>query len=149
MGKNRSITIKNSEIHETVEIVLPANIYGAIIEKNCFIGPFTEIQKQVKIYENTRIQSHSFICEKVIIGKDCFIGHGVMFINDRFRNGKRAYGDKNKIEKTEIGNNVLIGSNSTILPVKICDNVVIGAGSVVVKDINVSGTYVGNPAKPI
>ena len=72
-----------------------------------------------------------------------------MFINDRFRNGKRAYGDKNKIEKTEIGNNVLIGSNSTILPVKICDNVVIGAGSVVVKDINVSGTYVGNPAKPI
>tara|TARA_Y100000996_G_C22219743_1_gene519034 strand:+ start:108 stop:557 length:450 start_codon:yes stop_codon:yes gene_type:complete len=149
VGKNRSITIKNSEIHETVEIVLPVNIYGAIIEKNCFIGPFTEIQKQVKIYENTRIQSHSFICEKVIIGKDCFIGHGVMFINDRFRNGKRAYGDKNKIEKTEIGNNVLIGSNSTILPVKICDNVVIGAGSVVVKDINVSGTYVGNPAKPI
>ena len=146
MGKNRSITIKNSEIHETVEIVLPVNIYGANIQKNCFIGPFTEIQKHVKIYENTRIQSHSFICEKVSIGKNCFIGHGVMFVNDKFSEGQRAKGDQNKILPTLIGDNVLIGSNATILPVEICDNVTIGAGSVVIKDIVKSGIYAGNPA---
>ena len=141
--------ITNLKHGKKCTIIEPVNIYGSKFEDNVFVGPFVEIQKNTRIGKNTRVQSHSFICEKVEIGKNCFIGHGVMFINDRFRNGKRAYGDKNKIEKTEIGNNVLIGSNSTILPVKICDNVVIGAGSVVVKDINVSGTYVGNPAKPI
>ena len=72
-----------------------------------------------------------------------------MFINDRFSNGKPAGGDKSKWSKTAVGNNVSIGSNSTILPVTICDNVVIGAGSVVTKDIIESGVYAGNPAKLI
>lgn len=147
MKKANKITIIDSEIHDSVEIVLPVNIYGATIDKKCFIGPFTEIQKDVHISENTRIQSHSFLCEKLSVGKNCFIGHGVIFINDRFKNGKRANGDEGKIEKIVIGNNVLIGSNATILPVKICDNVTIGAGSVVTKDINNPGTYAGNPVK--
>ncbi len=147
MDKLKKISIINSKIHDSVEIVLPVNIYGATIKKKCFIGPFTEIQKDVYINENTRIQSHSFLCEKLIVGKDCFIGHGVIFVNDRFKNGERANGDEKKIEKTEIGNNVLIGSNATILPVKICDNVTIGAGSVVTKDIHYPGTYAGNPVK--
>ena len=93
--------------------------------------------------DNTRIQSHSFLCEKVKIGKNCFIGHGTMFINDDFKNDKI-----NKVFKqTNISNNVLIGSNSTILPVKICSKVIIGAGSVVTKNINKSGVYAGNPVK--
>ena len=71
-----------------------------------------------------------------------------MFINDKFKNRKPAKGKK-LWDKTEIGNNVNIGSNSTILPVKICDNVVIGAGSVVTKNINFEGVYAGNPAKKI
>ena len=70
-----------------------------------------------------------------------------MFINDTFQQGKPADGDKTLWKKTKIGNNVSIGTNSTILPVEICDNVVIGAGSVVVKDIFQSGIYAGNPAK--
>lgn len=132
---------------KNVKVVNPVNIYGCNIGDNCFIGPFVEIQKQVSIGKNTKVQSHSFICELVDIGEDCFVGHGVMFINDLFKTGKPAGGDKNLWNTTKIGNNVSIGSNATILPVEICDNVVIGAGSVVTKDITESGIYVGNPAK--
>lgn len=137
----------NNEFGENVKIILPSNIYGAKIDSNCFIGPFVEIQKGVSIGSATKIQSHTFICEMVSIGKNCFIGHSVVFINDRFKKNGPANGDKNLWEKTKIGNNVSIGSNSTILPVKIVDNVVIGAGSVVTKDINQEGVYCGNPAK--
>jgi acetyltransferase-like isoleucine patch superfamily enzyme len=83
----------------------------------------------------------------VKIGSYCFIGHGVMFINDKFLNGSNAKGDKSKWLRTVIEKNVYIGSNATILPVRICSNVVIGAGSVVTKDINKPGIYAGNPAK--
>jgi acetyltransferase-like isoleucine patch superfamily enzyme len=85
----------------------------------------------------------------VTIGEDCFIGHGVMFINDAFSSGGPARGDKTKWKATKIGNGVSIGSNATILPVSICDKVVIGAGSVVTKDIIQPGIYAGNPAKLI
>jgi acetyltransferase-like isoleucine patch superfamily enzyme len=141
------VKIIDSKIHDSVKIVLPVNIYGCEIGPNCFIGPFTEIQKSVKIGDRVKVQSHTFICELVTIGNDCFIGHGVMFVNDKFSNGKPAGGKKELWLKTNIGNNVSIGSNATILPVSICDNVVIGAGSVVTKDIKKPGVYYGNPAK--
>jgi len=134
---------------ENVKVVTPVNLYGCSIGNDCFIGPFTEIQKDVTIGMRTRIQSHSFICELVSIGDDCFIGHGVMFINDLFSGGGPAAGDKTKWKSTIIGNKVSIGSNASILPVEICDNVVIGAGSVVTKNITVPGVYVGNPARLI
>ncbi len=130
-----------------VTIVEPCNIYGCTIGSNCFIGPFTEIQKTVVMGDNCKIQSHSFICEMVTIGNNCFIGHGVMFINDAFKNGGPAMGDKSLWKGTTVGNHVSIGSNATILPVTICDNVVIGAGSVVTKNIDKHGVYAGNPAK--
>jgi acetyltransferase-like isoleucine patch superfamily enzyme len=132
-----------------VTIVQPCNLYGCSIGNNCFIGPFTEVQKTVTIGDNCRIQSHSFICELVTIGNDCFIGHGVMFINDMFAHGGPARGNKELWKTTTIGNNVSIGSNATILPVEICSNTVIGAGSVVTKNITVAGVYAGNPAKLI
>jgi acetyltransferase-like isoleucine patch superfamily enzyme len=130
-------------------LVEPVNIYGCKIGSNVFIGPFVEIQKDVSIGNFTKIQSHTFICELVNIGDKCFIGHGVMFINDLFSEGGPANGDKSKWKLTKIGNNVSIGSNATILPIEICDNVVIGAGAVVTKNIVEPGTYVGNPAKKI
>lgn len=145
--KRLQVGIKDTTFGKNIKIVEPVNIYGCTIEDNCFIGPFVEIQKDVKIGFNTKVQSHSFICELVTIGHDCFIGHGVMFINDMFEDGKPAGGDVNKWRKTTIGNNVSIGSNATVLPVKICDEVVVGAGSVVTKDIQISGIYAGNPAK--
>jgi acetyltransferase-like isoleucine patch superfamily enzyme len=130
-----------------VKVVEPVNLYGCSIGNDCFIGPFVEIQKSVAVGDRTKIQSHSFICELVTIGSDCFIGHGVMFINDLFSSGGPAAGDKTKWKATSIGNHVSIGSNATILPVSICDHVVIGAGAVVTKDISQPGIYAGNPAK--
>lgn len=132
---------------KNVVVIHPVNIYGCSIGDNSFVGPFVEVQKNVVIGTNCKIQSHSFVCDGVTIGDNCFIGHGVMFVNDLFSDGKPANGDLGKWKKTTIGNHVSIGSNSTILPVSICDQVVIGAGAVVTKSIEKSGVYVGNPAK--
>ena len=146
--KKDQITIKDDVVFgENVTVVEPSNLYGCSIGDNSFIGPFVEIQRTVKIGINTRIHSHTFVCELVKIGDNCFIGHGVMFINDLFENGGPARGEKSLWKPTFIGDNVSIGSNATILPVTICDNVVIGAGAVVTKDINISGIYIGNPAR--
>jgi acetyltransferase-like isoleucine patch superfamily enzyme len=143
----RKAGVKNIKTGKGVSIIQPCNLYGCSIGNNSFVGPFTEIQKGVVIGSNCRIQSHSFICELVTIGNDCFIGHGVMFINDTFAEGKPASGTISLWKKTTVGNHVSIGSNATILPVTICDGAVIGAGAVVTKDIKVKGVYAGNPAK--
>ena len=130
------------------KIIEPVNIYGSKIGNSVFVGPFVEIQKNSIIGDNTRVQSHSFICEKVTIGKECFISHGVMFINDLIKYGKIAKNTK-LFKKTMIGNRVIIGSNATILPVNISNDIVVGAGSVVTKNLKIKGVYAGNPAKLI
>lgn len=150
MNLNRkSIGIKNVKFGEGITVVEPVNLYGCTIGDNCFIGPFVEIQKDVIIGRNTKVQSHAFICELVTIGEDCFISHGAMFINDLFATGGPAGGDSTKWKSTMIGNHVSIGTNATILPVKICSNVVIGAGAVVTRDISEPGIYAGNPARKL
>jgi acetyltransferase-like isoleucine patch superfamily enzyme len=108
-----------------------------------------EVQRDVRIGHRTRVQSHAFVCELVDIGEDCFIGHGVMFINDTFSIGGPAKGRKDLWRSTRIGNRVSIGSNATIMPVSVCDDVVIGAGAVVTRDIKKPGIYAGNPARLI
>ncbi len=130
-----------------VKIVRPTNLYGCEIDDDCFIGPFVEIQRGVKVGPRTKVQSHAFLCELVTIGADCFIGHGVMTINDTFAQGGPAGGKRDLWASTTIGNGVSIGSNATLLPVSICDNAVVGAGSVVTKDIDEPGVYAGNPAR--
>jgi len=75
--------IQDVNFGENVKVTEPVNLYGCTIGDNSIIGPFTEIQKGVMIGSDCRIQSHSFICELVTIGKNCFIGHGVVFINDK------------------------------------------------------------------
>ena len=141
--------LKNVQFGEGVRIVEPVKMYGCSIGDNTFIGPFVEVQKDVNIGARCKIQSHTFVCELVDIGDDCFIGHGVMFINDLFEKGGPAQGDKTLWRSTKIGNRVSIGSNATILPIEICDGVVIGAGSVVTKSITEPGVYAGNPAKKL
>lgn len=132
---------------EGVKVISPCNLYGCELGDFVFVGPFVEIQKGVKIGAKSKIQSHSFICELVSIGESCFIGHGVMFVNDVFKNGTPAGGNKDLWKETRIGNGVSIGSNATILPVEICDGAVIGAGAVVTKNIIKKGIYAGNPAR--
>ena len=149
MIKKINSGIRDVIINGNVTIIEPVNIYECILEDGCFIGPFVEIQKGVKIGKKSKIQSHTFICELVTIGDNCFISHGVMFINDTFVNGGPAGGEKELWKSTKVGNNVSIGTNATILPVTICDNVVIGAGAVVTKNIDESGVYIGNPARKL
>ena len=129
-----------------VTIVEPANCYGCTLGDKVFVGPFVEIQRDVTVGARTRIQSHTFVCSLVTIGEDCFIAHGVMFINDLFDAGHPA-GTPTGWKGTSVGDRVSIGSNATILPISICDDVVIGAGSVVTRDITQPGIYAGNPAR--
>lgn len=145
----KTVGIINVRFGEGVTVVQPANVYGCTIGDGTFVGPFTEIQKDVAIGNRCRVQSHTFICELVTIGDDCFIGHGVMFVNDRFAVGGPARGRKELWQSTTIGDRVSIGSNATIMPVRIASGTVIGAGAVVTKDIDLAGVYAGNPARRI
>jgi acetyltransferase-like isoleucine patch superfamily enzyme len=139
--------IVDAKFGERVKVVRPVNLYGCELGDDCFVGPFVEIQKDVVIGARTRVQSHVFICELVMIGTGCFISHGAMFINDRMSNGKPAFGTRETWGKTVLGDRVVVGTNATILPVSICSDVMIGAGSVVTADITKPGIYAGNPAR--
>lgn len=143
-----NVAIKNVSFGERVSVVTPVNMYGATLCDDVFVGPFCEIQSGAVIGARTRVQSHSFICSKVTIGEDCFIGHGVMFTNDLHPGGPNR-GNPEKLLPTSIGSRVSIGSGATILPVSICDDVEIGAGAVVTKNIMDSGVYAGVPARKI
>jgi len=139
--------IKNVEFGNNVSIPYPdlVNLYDCKLGDNCFIGPFVEIQKGVTIGNNTRIQSHSFICSKVKIKNEVFIGHGVMFINDKYP----VHRNPEDWDETIVEDGVIIGSNATILPCKIGKNALVGAGSVVTKDVSPNKIVAGNPAKII
>lgn len=137
--------IKNVKFGKNVEIPYPdlVNLYNCNIGDNCFIGPFVEIQSGVKIGAGSRIQSHSFLCTGVKIGKDVFVGHGVVFINDKFPPRR----DPREWEEVIVDDNVAIGSNATILPCRIGKNALVGAGAVVTKDIPPNKAVAGNPAR--
>jgi UDP-2-acetamido-3-amino-2,3-dideoxy-glucuronate N-acetyltransferase len=136
-----------------VKIYNFVNLYGCEIGDGTKIGTFVEIQKGVKIGKNCKISSHSFVCEGVEIEDNVFIGHGVMFINDRFPRATNDDGSMQtdedwKLEKTLIKKGASIGSNATILcGVTIGEKAIIGAGSVVTKDVPNGGIAFGNPAK--
>jgi acetyltransferase-like isoleucine patch superfamily enzyme len=131
------------------------NLYGCKIDDETKIGAFVEIQKNASIGKRCKISSHTFICDGVSIGNFCFIGHGVMFINDNYPRAVNTIGElesetdwKHRYVPTLVGNNVTIGSNVTILGnVRIGDNVIIGAGTVVIKDIPARQIWAGNPAR--
>ena len=140
--------IKDCKLGDDVKIPYPdlINLYGCEIGANTFIGPFVEIQKGVKIGTDCKIESHTFICEGVEIGNRVFVGHGVMFINDR---SPEVYDETWEPEVTFVKDNASIGSNATIFPVSIGRSSFIGAGAVVVKDVGDFEKVVGNPAKVV
>ena len=102
----RDTGVRNVICGENVVIYQPANLYDCQLDDNVFIGPFVEIQGHTRIGADSKIQSHSFICEYVTIGQRCFIGHGVMFANDMFRDGK-PNADRDSWGRIEIGNDVV------------------------------------------
>lgn len=132
------------------------NLYGCTVGDLTFIGPFVEIQRGVTIGKLCKIQSHAFLCTGVTVGDRVFIGHGVMTTNDLFPaidvstssttatapelvEGRRLF-------CTVIGDDAVIGSNATLLPVRIGQGAVVGAGAVVVADVPAWSCVVGNPA---
>ena len=131
------------------------NLYGCRIGANTKIGPFVEIQKGSAVGMNCKIQSHSFICEGVTIEDDVFIGHGVMFINDRYPRAASAAGTLQteadwQVVPTSIKKGASIGSNATILcGVTVGEGSIVGAGSVVTKDVPPDVIVAGNPAKMV
>ena len=140
--------IEDCTIHPTAEIKHPdlCNIYGCTIGEYSAVGPFVEIQRGVTIGRLCKVESHSFICEHVTIGNDVFIGHGVMFTNDKYPVIKSPV----VFEKTIIDDGVSIGSGAVIGPgVHIGQHALIGAGAVVLKDIPAYTTAAGNPARII
>jgi len=139
------LPLNDCQIGKNVKIIEPVNLYGCVIGNNCFIGPFVEIQKTVTIGDESRVQSHCFICNGVTIGKHCFIGHGTTFTNDLFVDSPNFESWIRR--ETKIGNDVRIGSNVTLLPITVGDNAIIGAGAVVTKDVPANCVVAGNPAK--
>ena len=137
----------NVQIHAFV------NLYGCSIGDNTKIGAFVEVQKGAKIGKNCKISSHSFICQGVTIQDNVFIGHNVIFINDRYpkatnREGDLQGGQDWSVVPTIVEQGASVGSSVTILcGITIGAGSIIGAGSVVVKDIPAGQIWAGNPAQ--
>ena len=129
------------------------NLYGCEIGDESMIGTFVEIQRGAKIGRRVKLQSHTFVCTGVEIQDEAMVGHGVMFINDRFpratnMDGTLKGGSDWACEATVVGKRASIGSNCTILcGVTIGDNAIVGAGSVVTKNVPPRAIVAGNPAK--
>jgi UDP-2-acetamido-3-amino-2,3-dideoxy-glucuronate N-acetyltransferase len=131
------------------------NLYGCRIGDESRIGPFVEIQRGAVVGARCKIQSHAFICTGVEIGDEVFVGHGVMFINDKVPRatteaGAMATEDDWEVQQTLVGDNASIGSGATILGgLRIGERALVGAGSVVTRDIGAGEVVAGNPARAL
>lgn len=138
---------------KNVQIYDFTNLYGCCIGDDTKIGAFVEVQRGAIIGSRCKISSHSFICEGVTIEDEVFIGHGVMFTNDKYpkacNSNKQLSNQEDWIMlPTLVKKGASIGSGSTILPgLIIGENATIGAGSVVTKDVLAGSLVYGNPAK--
>ena len=136
-----------------VQIHCFVNLYGCTIGDDTRIGAFVEIQKNATVGKRCKISSHTFICEGVRVGDDCFIGHGVMFINDRYPQATTANGVPQSesdwgVVETHVQQGASIGSNASILcGVTIGEGALVGAGAVVTKDVAPRTIVAGNPAR--
>lgn len=146
---------QNVELGRDVRILHPelVNLYGCSIGDESRIGTFVEIQAGAKIGARCKISSHSFICEGVTIEDEVFVGHGVMFTNDKYPRATTADGRPQQasdwtLQPTRVGKGASIGSNATILcGVTIGAGASIGAGAVVTKDVPPGANVAGVPAR--
>jgi len=142
---------KNVQIYHESQV----NLYGCTIGDDSRIGSFVEIQKNATIGSRCKISSHSFVCEGVTIEDEVFVGHGVMFTNDRLPRATNMDGTPQTeadwvLEKTLVKRQASIGSNATILcGLTVGEGALIAAGSVVTKDVPDHAVVAGVPARVI
>ncbi len=147
--------IDDVEFGEGVVVHSFTNLYGCRIGERTRIGTFVEVQRGAEIGAACKVQSHSFICDGVTIEDEVFIGHGVMFVNDRRPRATDESGDLQTEADWELLHTVVerrasIGSGATILGgVRIGREATVGAGAVVTKDVEAGETVAGNPARPL
>ena len=131
------------------------NLYGCTIGDETRVGTFVEIQRGARVGARCKISSHTFICEGVTLEDEVFVGHGVMFINDRLPRATRADGAPQteedwKLEPTLVRRGASVGSNATVLcGVEIGERAVVGAGAVVTRSVPAGAVVAGNPARII
>jgi len=148
------IRLSNVTLGDDVKIYSFVNAYGCEIGDETRVGAFVEIQKGSRIGARCKISSHTFICEGVTIEDNVFIGHGVMFTNDRFPRATKPDGSPQSeadwtVLPTLVKQGASIGSNATILPgVTIGKGALVGAGAVVTTDVPDGATVAGVPARP-
>lgn len=148
-------SLHNVNLGEGVILGKFINLYGCAIGDGSKIGAFVEIQKDVTIGRLCKISSHTFICSGVSVGDGCFVGHGVMFINDRHPRATRPDGSleteadwADRYVETVVEDGVSIGSNATLMGgVRLGKGAVIGAGAVVTRDVPMGEVWAGNPAR--
>jgi acetyltransferase-like isoleucine patch superfamily enzyme len=152
--RERRVITEDVMLGEGVVIPQPdlVNLYGCRIGDGTKIGAFVEIQKGVRVGRQCKISSHSFLCEGVEIEDDVFIGHGVMFINDRYpratAGGRLQTGADWKVIPTLVRRGASIGSGAVILcGVTIGEHALIGAGAVVTRDVPAEAVVMGVPAR--
>lgn len=149
------IRLKDVSIGLDVKIYSYVNAYGCEIGDESRVGAFVEIQKGVKIGRRCKISSHSFLCEGVTVEDNVFIGHGVMFTNDKYPRATNEYGSPQSeadwsVVPIKIRKGASIGSNATILAgVTVGENAMVGAGAVVTKDVPDGATVAGVPARVV
>jgi acetyltransferase-like isoleucine patch superfamily enzyme len=142
------------KLGERVTIHAFVNLYGCSIGDDSRIGTFVEVQKNVRVGRNVKLSSHTFVCEGVTIEDDCFIGHNVSFINDKYPRATNGTGQPQsendwQVVPTRVKRGASIGTSATILcGVTIGENATVGAGSVVTHDVPDNAIVAGNPAKP-
>ena len=153
--RDNCIRLSNVTLGRDVKIYSFVNAYGCEIGDETRVGAFVEIQKGVKIGRRCKISSHSFLCEGVTIEDTVFIGHGVMFTNDKFPRAANADGTPQSekdwsVVPILVKRGASIGSNATILAgVTIGENAMVGAGAVVTRDVADGATVAGVPASPL
>lgn len=147
--------IRDVSFEEDVVVHAFANLYGCTIGRGTRIGTYVEVQKGVTIGSRCKVQSHTFVCEGVSIGNEVFVGHGVVFINDKHPRATNDAGNLQteadwELSRTVIEDRASIGSGAIVLGgVRVGAEAMVGAGAVVTRDVAPGGTVAGNPARPI
>lgn len=155
MSQQFCVIAPDVKLGRDVKIHHFVNLYGCEIGDGSRIGSFVEIQKGARVGRNCKISSHSFICEGVHIEDEVFIGHSVVFINDKYPRATNSDGSLQTdvdwaVIPTLVKQGASIGSNVTILAgVTIGRGSIVGAGAVVTKDVADGATVAGNPARPV